>query len=120
MSEQKFNNELMMSFGKLEAAIQNIDKRLEKHEKNSEEQQKILYKLTENQQVLNHIVEDIKEIKQDMKNKEDEAKKKINDLEAKVNENEKVTKNIKWIFGILVTIITGVVTFGLKEHFFGK
>lgn len=120
MSDQKFNNEMMMSFGKLEAAIQNIDKRLDKQEKNLETQQQMLYKLIENEQVLNHLVEDIKEIKSDMKVKEDDYKKKIIDMDRRITDNEKVTRNIKWIFGIFVAILTSVVSFGLKDHFFGK
>ncbi len=120
MSEQKFNNELLMSFGKLESAIQNIDKRLDKQEKNMETQQQMLYKLIENEQVLNHLVEDYKEIKIQMKEMEEEYKKKIDSINSKVSENEKVVKNIKWAFGIFTTILTSVVGFGLKDHFFGK
>jgi predicted nucleic acid-binding Zn-ribbon protein len=129
--DKNFSNELMISFGKLESSMDSINKRLDKQEENIDkrfnkqedlykENQKMIYKLIENEHKLIHLVDDIKELKKDFNINENDNKKKISDLSKKVEDNEKVVKNVKWVFGILLTILLGVTQFGLKEILFGK
>lgn len=110
------SEDLLISFGEIKSGIKDIGSKLEDQEKRLRNTEEILYKLANNEETLLKLTEESRDNKKKINNLEEDIKK----LDQKVASNETVVRNIKWFFAIVTTIATGVITFGLKEMFFGK
>ena len=109
------SEELLVSFGEIKNGIKGLGEKLEVQEKRLLKTEEILYKLASNEQTLLSLTEESK----DNKKKINKLENTIDELKKEVDSNKTVVRNIKWFFGIASTIAVGVITFGLKEIFFG-
>lgn len=121
---KEISSELSMFFGELKADMNNINKQLDNHSKKLDKQQEILEQMAKTEVLLSSIVEKQMNLKEDVEDynlKVDKLnlnnQKKIEELEDKVEKHSNVINILKWAFGIITVIFTGVSVAAIKGWF---
>ena len=121
---KELSSELSMFFGELKADMNNINKQLDNHSKKLDKQQEILEQMAKTEVLLSSIIEKQMTLKEDVENFNTKVnennksnQKKIEELEDKIDKHENVIRILKWAFGIVTVIFSGVSVAAIKGWF---